>query len=291
MSFEGMPPPMRILTVDLEDWFHQIGIASVSDPASWGSLESRVEANTHRILDLFDSAGVSATFFTLGWIAKTFPSLVREVAARGHEVGCHSDLHQPIGELGESAFAEDLKRALGHLEDAIGEKVRSYRAPGFSLTPNCLWAVPVLARHGVDCDASFFGGRHAHGGFARFQPDAPFLLRAGGAELLEFPATTLHFGPMTMAPAGGGYFRLLPWPIIRRLIAELPYVMSYIHPRDLDPDQPILGDVTLWRKFKANVGLRGGQSKLVKLVQQGSWVTLGEAVSGLNRAELPVIVF
>lgn len=281
--------PLRILTVDLEDWFHQIGIPSVADPDRWGVLPSRIEGNTHRLLDLFDEAGVKATFFTLGWVARTCPALVKEVASRGHELACHSDVHRPVGELGEAAFREDLRRALGALEDLVGAKITAFRAPGFSLTPECLWALPVLAGVGITRDASFFGGRHAHGGFPLLDPKGPFLLGVEGVRLLEFPATTLRLGPVTMAPAGGGYFRLLPYAVVRKLVADLPYVMSYIHPRDLDPDQPVLGDVSAWRKFKANVGLKGSRAKLSRLVREGGWVTLGQAAEQLASRSLELI--
>jgi polysaccharide deacetylase family protein (PEP-CTERM system associated) len=282
MSSETISPQFRVLTVDLEDWFHQIGIPSVSDPKTWPSLESRIEANTHRLLDLFDEAGVSATFFCLGWVAKVYPNLIRQVAARGHELGCHSQLHRPIHELDESTFRSDLRTALRYLEDATGTPIRAYRAPGFSLTCACLWAIPILVSEGITCDASFFAGHHAHGGFPDLKYQAPFLLRHQGAELLEFPATTIRLGPLTMAPAGGGYFRLLPYGVIRSLISTRPYVMSYIHPRDLDPGQPMIGDVSPWRKFKANVGLRGSRAKLARLMREPGWQSIGQICKAMS---------
>jgi len=289
MSSNLLPPPLRILTVDLEDWFHQIGVASVANPTSWHTLESRIESNTHRLLDLFDEAKVSATFFCLGWVAKAYPRLVRQVAERGHEFGCHSHLHRPIYELDPLTFRDDLHTALRYLEDASGSQIRAFRAPGFSLTPACLWAVPILASEGIAWDSSFFCGHHAHGGFPDHDLQTPFRLRHQGAELLEFPATTLRIGPITLAPAGGGYFRLLPYGVIRQLISDRPYLMSYIHPRDLDPDQPILGDVSYWRKFKANVGLKGSRSKLAKLIREPGWQPLGLAASLCMKGDLPVV--
>ena len=282
---------MRALTVDLEDWFHQIDVQTVADPAGWPSFESRIEANTHCLLDLFDKAGVRATFFCLGWVAKTYPLLVREVVARGHEIGCHSHLHRPIHELDESTFRDDLRTALRYLEDAASAPIRAYRAPGFSLTPSCLWAIPILASEGITCDASFFSGRHAHGGFPDHDFQTPFRLRHQGTELIEFPATTLHFGPMTLAPAGGGYFRILPYAIIRRLLAPRPYVMSYIHPRDIDLEQPILGDISRWRKFKATVGLRGSRSKLAKLIMDEGWAPIGELLDKIALEDYPIVIF
>ena len=249
--------PLCILTVDLEDWFHQIGIASFTDAATWAYLDSRIERNTNRLLDLFDDCGVRATFFCLGWVAQVYPSLVREVAARGHEIGCHSLLHRPIYDLSEPAFREDLRSALGYLESATGEKVRFFRAPGFSLNSNCLWALPVLNEEGITCDASFFSGTHAHGGFPGLDLQSPFRILHGGTELLELPATTIRLGPVTMAPTGGGYFRVLPYPVIRRMISSRSYIMSYIHPRDIDPDQPAPNNSSIWRTFKANIGLQG----------------------------------
>lgn len=291
MLSEPPRPPMRVLTVDLEDWFHQIDVPSVADSASWHSLEPRIEANTHRLLDLFDEAKVSATFFCLGWVAKTYPRLVREAVSRGHELACHSHLHRPIHELDESTFRDDLRTALRYLEDAGSAPIRAYRAPGFSLTPSCLWAIPILASEGITCDASFFSGRHAHGGFPDHDFQTPFRLRHQDAELMEFPATTLHFGPMTLAPAGGGYFRILPYAIIRRLLAPRPYVMSYIHPRDLDPEQPLLGDISPWRKFKATVGLRGSRSKLARLIREEAWVPIGGLMDRIGLEECPIVIF
>ena len=280
---------MYVLSVDLEDWFHQIGIPAVQNPYTWLSFDSRVEKNTYRLLDMFDEAGVKATFFTLGWIAKIYPGLVREIAKRGHEFGCHSHLHRPIHELSELVFREDLRMALGNLEEIISQKVRYFRAPGFSLTKACLWAIPILAAEGITCDASFFSGAHAHGGFPDLDFQAPFRMVHDGVELLEFPATTFQLGPLTMAPSGGGYFRLLPYSIIRRLIDSRRYVMSYIHPRDLDPDQPTLNGLTPWRKFKANVGLHSGQLKLASLIRDYKWVSVGACISELSPSNCPII--
>lgn len=275
--------------MDLEDWFHQIDVPSVADAAGWHSLEPRIEANTHRLLDLFDEAKVSATFFCLGWVAKTYPRLVREVVSRGHELACHSHLHRPIHALDESTFREDLRTALRYLEDAGSAPIRAYRAPGFSLTPSCLWAIPILVSEGITCDASFFGGRHAHGGFPDLDYQTPFRLRHLGAELVEFPATTMRLGPMTMAPAGGGYFRILPYGIIRHMLISRTYVMSYIHPRDLDPDQPLLGDLSQWRKFKATVGLRGSRSKLARLIREEGWASIGAVLSRIEAENHPIV--
>jgi hypothetical protein len=175
------------------------------------------------------------------------------------------------------------------IEDVIGHQVQAYRAPGFSLARTCLWALPILVEEGITCDASFFSGHHAHGGFPGLDIQLPFLLRHGGVELLEFPATTLSIGPLTFAPAGGGYFRLLPYAVIRRLIAARPYVMSYIHPRDLDPDQPLLGDLSLLRKFKANVGLKGSRNKLARLIREPGWLPLGQASMNIKPGELATL--
>lgn len=287
MLSESNSSPLRILSVDLEDWFHQIGIASSADPANWLNFESRIENNTYRLLDLFDEAQVKATFFSLGWVAAVYPRLIREIAARGHDFGCHSNLHYPIHTLCESTFSKDLQTALGHLEDALGQKITSFRAPGFSLTRDCAWALPVLSSHGITCDASFFAGKHAHGGFPELNIQVPFRMLYGGTEILELPASTLRIGPIALSPTGGGYFRLLPYSLIQKHISNQPYIMSYVHPRDFDPDQPTLSDLSLLRKVKSRVGLNRGIVKLARLIRDYEWIPISKAIDHIQIETLP----
>ena len=235
-------PSHHILSVDVEDYYHVEAFSDRIPRSSWPDYPSRVEANTLRLLDMFDEVGAKATFFFLGWVAERCPSLVREVVERGHEPACHSYWHRLIYSLEPEEFREDTVRAKDVIEQAGGSEVTGYRAPSYSVTRKSLWALDVLAECGFRYDSSIFPVRHDTYGIPD-APRSPFRLETKGGELVEYPLTTFRFpvGP-NLPVAGGGYLRLLPlfYTKMGRWMSRgegLPLIL-YIHPWEIDPDQP-----------------------------------------------------
>jgi polysaccharide deacetylase family protein (PEP-CTERM system associated) len=231
----------NVVSVDVEDYFQVEAFSSVVPRESWDSYTCRVEANTHRVLDLLDEAGVRGTFFILGWVAERYPALVRAIVARGHEPACHSYWHRLIFTLTREEFAEDTRRAKGCIEQAAGAEVRGYRAPSFSVTPRSAWATGVLAEAGFQYDSSVYPVHHDTYGY-RGVPRRPFLVKTEYGDLIECPMATFRLVGMNLAVGGGGYLRIFPYWYTRmgveRAWAEGLPVVSYIHPWELDPEQP-----------------------------------------------------
>ncbi|WP_257313851.1 polysaccharide deacetylase family protein [Geothrix fuzhouensis] len=279
-----------IITIDLEDWFHLLECDAIPGPEAWGTLESRIERNTNRVLALLANHGIRATFFTLGWVAETYPSLLKTVASQGHEIGCHSGLHTLIHQQTPEAFRMETRRAVDAISGCIGLPVTAYRAPGFSLTSQSLWAFELLGELGITTDCSVFPGRHAHGGTGGLFPPGPFKLECrNGMQLREFPMTLAQVGPLDIAFAGGGYFRFFPYAMIARWIRANPDAMTYFHPRDFDEGQPRIQGLSALRKFKAYAGLKGAHQKLDRFLHEFGGQSLGEASARIDWDQSPLV--
>lgn len=249
-----MEPRLHALTVDVEEYFQVEGLARHVDRAEWDRLESRVEGETGRLLDLFAREGTKATFFTLGWVARRHPALVRRIVREGHELASHGDAHRMITQMSPAEFREDIRAAKKTLEDTAGVAVEGYRAPTFSVVKDTLWALDELREAGFTYDASVFPIRHDRYGI----PDAPrwpYRIESGpGAGLVEFPSSTLRVAGKNIPLGGGGYLRLLPMAYtlqgLRRLDAEGSF-MVYLHPWEIDAQQPRfpLGRLAAWRCY------------------------------------------
>ena len=268
---------LRILTFDIEDWFHILDHAETKGEAEWARFESRLKLNVDRILQLLETQSQKATFFCLGWVAEHHGEVLRSIVEAGHEVACHSHLHQLVYEQAPKEFAADLHRALAALEDATGQKIRAYRAPGFSMKPECLWAFEKLIEAGIEVDCSIFPAPRAHGGFPDFGTARPCLLDTPSGSLREFPINTATVLGRPVVFSGGGYFRLIPYTLIQRFTEASTYTMTYFHPRDFDPDQPMLQSLGPFRRFKSYVGLRSAQAKLERWLRQQRFVDLATA--------------
>ena len=243
------------LTVDVEEYFHAEALAGDLRPEEWPSLESRVVDTTERLLDVLDYAGVRATFFVLGWVGERHPGLSRDIAGRGHEVACHGYAHRMIRQQSRAEFAADVTRAKAALEDATGAAVIGYRAPTFSVTRDTLWSLDVLCEAGFRYDSSIFPIVHDRYGI----PDAPrFPHRRrteSGAEIAEFPPSTVILARGWRLPvAGGGYFRIAPYDLTARVIRRLNEregqpAMVYLHPWEIDVAPPHVPRrwLTRWR--------------------------------------------
>lgn len=244
LESRALSPVVNAMSIDVEDYFHVSVFDGVVPRTAWETLESRVRANTLRLLDLFDETRVRATFFVLGWVAERDPALVRDIAWRGHEVASHGYAHRLIYDQTPLAFREDVRRAKGLLEDACGRRVVGYRAPSYSITPRSLWALDVILEEGYEYDASIFPIRHDRYGIPVSERH-PYRIERAAGTLVEVPGSTTHLGPLNLPVAGGGYFRLLPywwtrWGIERVNRIEGRPVVFYLHPWEIDPDQPRL---------------------------------------------------
>ena len=276
---QASPP---ILTFDLEEWFNLLECDAIPGVEEWGDMESRVEANTDRLLDILDKRGLKATFFVLGWVARRYPALVRRIASLGHEIGCHSDIHSLVWRQTPPQFREETARALNVIGEVVGTPVTCYRAPGFSITSQCLWAFEALLDLGVTTDCSVFPGAHAHGGTRTMFPDAPFRIRVGNRTLLEFPVSLARLGPLRLAFVGGGYFRMLPLPLISHWTRKCPGAVTYFHPRDFDAGQPRITGLSPIRSFKAYVGIGSAARKLDLFLECFGGQTLGQACASIQ---------
>jgi polysaccharide deacetylase family protein (PEP-CTERM system associated) len=242
-----MPAEARIvnaMTVDVEDYFHVSVFDGVVPRDRWSSLESRVAGNTDRLLAMFAEHEVKATFFVLGWVGERFPALVTRIASSGHEIASHGYGHRLIYDQTPRAFREDVRRAKAILEEAAGTRVLGYRAPSYSITPRSLWALDVLIEEGYAYDASIFPIRHDRYGIP-VSPRHPYAITRAAGSLVEAPGSTTMLSSMNLPIAGGGYFRILPyqwtrWGITRVNRMERRPVIFYLHPWEIDPEQPRL---------------------------------------------------
>lgn len=234
------------LTVDVEDYFHVSAFESTITPDSWDGFDSRVEANTRRVLDLFGAHGLTGTFFILGWVAERHPDLVRAIQADGHEVACHGHAHQRILFQTPQAFRQDVSRAKALLEDITGVAVAGYRAPSYSITRDTQWALDILIEQGFLYDSSIFPIVHDLYGIPGSSPHPHRIVRPDG-EIKEFPPSTLRLSflgrTLAVPIAGGGYLRLFPgwlmrWGFGRVNRVEGQPAVLYFHPWEIDPGQP-----------------------------------------------------
>ncbi|HUE30367.1 MAG TPA: XrtA system polysaccharide deacetylase [Verrucomicrobiae bacterium] len=267
------------LTIDVEEYFQAHAYAKVVDRAEWEHLPARVVANVRRLLALLAEHGTRATFFVLGWVADRHPEVVREIAAAGHEVGSHGYAHQLLDRQAPEEFAEDLARSLAAIGRALGrpEALLGYRAPGFSLTPRTLWALDILRAHGIRYDSSLQplltrGGNGAYGA-SRFAT----RLDAG---LWEFPVSTVRLAGYNCPVAGGAWFRLLPLWVTRRAIERIndegrPAVV-YLHPWEVDPEEPVVPGAPLLARVRHRMNLSRTEGRLRRLLGERSFGPLCE---------------
>ncbi len=273
---------INALTVDVEDYFQVEAFRSVIGQENWGRYDLRVESSTMRVLDLFDRHDVKGTFFTLGWIAHRCPRLVKEIVHRGHEIGCHSYWHRLIYTLTPDEFRADTEKAIHVIEDVAGVPVRAYRAPCYSITPHSAWALDVLGELGFTIDSSVFPIRHDIYGFDGFPRFAVNARLASGADIIEFPMTTVRKFGRNLPGPGGGYLRIFPSFYSRRALEHVHRVdrqpgVVYLHPWELDPLQPRLHG-PLKSRLRHYTGLRSTERKLEKLLTRFRFGTMSEVL-------------
>ena len=261
------------LSVDVEDWFQVGAFEHTIAREDWDGLELRVGDNVARILDLFDEAGVKATFFTLGWIAERNRAAMRAIVDRGHELASHGYDHARVFTLSRTEFAEDLAKSRAILEDAAGQAITGYRAPSFSIDARNRWAHEVLAEHGYAYSSSVAPIVHDHYGWR----DAPRFAfdPVPGSELVEIPVTTAILRGKRLAAGGGGFFRVLPYGFsrwaIRQVNAEGRPAVFYFHPWEVDPGQPRVAGAPLRSSLRHYTNLSRMAGKLSDLLGDFAW--------------------
>ncbi len=266
--------PTNGLSVDVEDWFHVGAFEDVIERGSWNGLDDRVERNCDAILELFAEADVSATFFTLGWVAQRHAGLMRRIAGAGHELASHGWDHARVFRMDRKSFAEDLEKSRKTIEDAAGIEVCGYRAPSFSIDQRTPWAYMVLAEQGFAYSSSVAPIAHDHYGW----PEAPrFAFKPlPWSDLVEIPVTTALFAGRRMAAGGGGFFRVLPYGFSRWAIRQVNRregrpAIFYFHPWEIDPGQPRVTGAPFKSRLRHYTNLEGMADKLRQLVFEFQW--------------------
>lgn len=266
----------NILTIDVEDYFQVENFKKEIKFSDWSTYESRVEANTEKVLGILSEKDIKATFFVLGWIAERYPELIKKIHEDGHEVANHGYAHQLIYDQAQEEFREDLKKSKKILEDIIGEKVMGYRAPSFSITHKSTWALDILMEEGFAYDSSLFPIYHDLGGL----PDAkryPNKMHNHKHEIIEIPMSTVKVAGNNVPFSGGGYFRLLPYGLIRwaakRVNNEGYPVVVYLHPWEFDESQPRIKTRNI-KRFRHYVNIYKTEEKFKKLLNDFKFISI-----------------
>lgn len=278
---------LNALTIDVEDYFQVSAFAGQVPTANWHTFESRVCENTIRLLDILGEAGVHGTFFVLGWVAERFPQLVKRIHAGGHELASHSHEHCLVYNTTPEAFVLDLRRAKAAIEDAAGVSVVGYRAPSYSITERSLWALDVLIAEGYRYDSSIYPIRHDRYGIPGWSRHIHRVHRTAGS-IWELPGSTISRAGTNLPVGGGGYFRLLPYAWTRHGIISLNTrerrpAIFYLHPWEIDPDQPRIRADAMSR-FRHYYNLDKTESRLRRLLREFRFGRVADVLAQHERA-------
>ena len=275
-----MPQLTNVMTVDVEDYFQVSAFERYVGRDSWDDRECRVERNVDRILELFDSHGVKATFFTLGWVTERYPEMIRRIVGQGHELASHGWSHVRVTQQQPAEFRQDILRTKALLEDVSGQDVIGYRAASYSIGANNLWALELLQETGHRYSSSIYPIRHDLYGM----PDAPrFAFSPGNDDFLEFPVTTVRLGNRNLPCGGGGWFRLVPyagmrWAMRRVNKVDQEAAIFYFHPWEIDPEQPRQQGIDAKTKFRHYLNLERMQPRLSRLLDDFAWGRMDEVL-------------
>lgn len=278
----------NVMSVDVEDYFQVAAFENIVAVEDWDSYSLRVDANTHRFLDLFAKHQVKTTFFTLGWVAKRCPELVKRIVDEGHELASHGTMHQRASQQSYQVFKQDVDDAKKLLEDIAGVQIKGYRAPSYSITPRIPWAIDALVECGYQYSSSVYPVKHDLYGIPN-APRQPFL--HSKTQLLEVPISTDKVLGRTLPAGGGGFFRLLPLSVSKALIKrvnqrQLP-VIFYLHPWEIDTQQPRFDNASLKSRFRHYLNLDKTYSRLDHLLEHFDWGRLDHYIGTLDKKDLP----
>jgi polysaccharide deacetylase family protein (PEP-CTERM system associated) len=267
---------LNTLTFDVEDWFMVHNFESAIRFEDWGKQKPRLEKNVDKILKLLDKRKVKATFFVLGWVAKNYPGLVKEISKRGHEIATHGYRHKLVYTQTKKEFETDLRKSISALNKITGKKILGHRAASFSVTKNSLWAIDVLKRNKIKYDASVFPIHHPDYGIP-YAPIAPYQLNG----LTEFPASVVRIFGVNLPVSGGGYFRVLPYFVtkwaIRKINREGRPAIIYLHPWEFDPGQPRI-KVGFVQRFRHYFNLDKTEERLDRLLTDFDFAPVKEVL-------------
>ena len=290
---------MNILTFDIEEW-------ALAKSGGYGSEGFYAKYNTHMdmILNALDLYGIKATFFCTGMMAREFPQIVKQIQSKGHDIGCHSHRHTWMNKMTEAEAREDTRAAVDVLEQCVGKKVFSYRAPAFSIGENNKWMFEILAENGIRCDASIFPANRDFGGFPNFASKMPCVIEYNGVRLKEFPVCTVRILGNELAYSGGGYFRFFPFWFIKKEMKNASYNMFYFHIGDLISEsqsvmskksyeayfkEPGTFKARYIRYFKSNFGKKSAWSKLEQLVGLGEFSNMIDSEKRIDWDMVPIV--
>lgn len=288
------PPPCasgvaHFFTVDVEEYFQVSAFDAVLSRDEWTSRPLRLDRTVPVLLDRLSRHGARGTFFTLGWVARHEPSIVKSIAAAGHEIASHGFWHRRVNALAPAEFREDLRASKRELEDVVGAAVVGYRAPSFSISPGVEWAFDILLEEGFTYDSSVFPIRRRGYGYPGAER-APHAIRRASGTLAEFPLATIRIGGVSLPAAGGGYLRQLPFGIVQRAFRDAKNAgvaaTFYIHPWEIDPAQPRLrvGFLTRMRHYR---GLTNTLARIDGLLDEFSFTAIASRLEAM-RESLPV---
>jgi polysaccharide deacetylase family protein (PEP-CTERM system associated) len=283
---------LNAMTVDVEDYFQVQAFAHCIDRKDWDAFPSRVDLNTNRILDQFDAAGVKATFFTLGWVARRFPALIRRIVGDGHELASHGWDHTRVDQQDPETFRADIRRTRALLEDTGGVRVSGYRAATFSIGARTMWAFPILRQEGYSYSSSINPIRHDLYGMPD-APRVPFRPDAGG--VMEIPMTTVRLMGRNWPCSGGGYFRLLPTALYRAGLTRVNLTeqragIFYFHPWEIDPGQPRIPNAGWKSRLRHYTNLSRMAGDLDNLLRDFAWDRMDRVFARVLAGAEPVVV-
>lgn len=279
---------MNILTFDIEDWYN---VDFNTEDFNWSKYEVRIYEGVDKILSRLESSNMKGSFFCLGWIAENHPDIIRRIDSLGHHIGCHSYQHQLLYRFTPKEFREDTLKAKYLIEDVIGKEINAFRAPAFSITKKNLWALDILVQLGFTYDCSLFPAKHDYGGYPDYCTKGPSIINLPSGILKEFPINFHQILGKNIVFSGGGYFRLFPYWLIKRWSTKATYLMTYFHPRDFDPNQPIFETQKGIRKFKSYVGLSKSFSKFDQYLKDFEFINILQADNLINwdKVEINII--
>lgn len=273
-----------VFTLDVEDWFHILDLPSTPKLEAWGSLRSDVEKNTRRMLAIFREHDAKCTLFFLAWVVERWPQLLREAIADGHEIASHGYAHELVYTITRERFSADIRKAKDIIEQAGGVEVKGYRCPGFSVTTETPWFFDEVRAAGYTYDSSVFPGQRGHGGLPNAKP-VPHVIATSHGPLVEFPISLARAFGRPMYFFGGGYLRFFPYWLIKtkveQVLAEDRPAIVYLHPREIDPDQPRL-PMGFKRRFMTYTGLRTTEPKMRALFRDFTFTTFAQLMDSVH---------
>lgn len=282
---------LNALSIDVEDYFQVSAAESIIRYKDWDGYESRVVKNTKKILSILKEFNIKATFFVLGWIAERFPELVKEIYLQGHEVACHGYNHRLVYNQGAKVFREDIRKAKAILEEITGSQIIGYRAPSSSITNKSLWALEILIEEGFQYDSSIFPVRHNRYGIPNGERFIHKIDLGEKGTIIEFPLSTVRVFGSNFAISGGGYLRFYPLVLVKWAIEHINKegypAMVYIHPWEIDPEQPRM-ELPGLSKFKHYVNLSKHSDKLKSLLSDVKFSSIQEVISLNNLRTLGI---